>query len=445
MPRFDPPRVGMKAGRMWVRRDMVLLGAAVTYSAFIPLEGLTTLPGGRTLGVPLGAILALLWLWWRRGQIPKQTALVGCGMLVGYFAVSQLWALTVSFYGVSATAFGLASAFILADVIGRLRGAGVAIASGFLAGTVALAVYSLRVHGELVAMGARLPGLEGQSTAHLGAVLALGVISGCFIWVTSTRTSLRLTSAAGALFLTWPLVLTQTRAAWLAALVSTLILLVYGGRSLRFAGRWRRLSTAAVATGVILVGWSLGSDLIQDRAQLAVDTGGAGRTAIWQGGMMIFETAPFFGVGYRAFPEAYTEDIGIRAHGAEGRSGRAPHSIVVSVLVEGGIVGGMLLGLAIWTLWMRGAGRRWPLTAPLIALGLAGVVQGLFIDLLTRKYFWWAVAFLAVPKLPESHPNQHSRSAHSLVQDVDGPSENAAPRQTSTPAGISPDRGAVDR
>ena len=431
--------------RLAVRRDTIVVATAVAYSLFIPLERIVVLPGGRTLGLPIGASLALIWLWWRRGAIPKQTAFAGCAILVGYFALSQLWAPAVSFYGVSATAFGLASAFILADVIGRVRSAGVAIALGFLAGTVALAAYSLAAHGELLAMGARLPGLDGQTTAHLAAVLALGVIAGCYIWVAGTRIIVRFISAAGALFLTWPLLLTQTRAAWLAALVSALVLLVWSGRSLQFAGKWRKLSTAAVATGVILVGWSLGSELIEDRARLAVDTGGSGRTAIWQGGMMIFETAPFFGVGYRGFPGAYTEEVALRAHGDQGRSGRAPHSILVSVVAEGGVIGGILLGLATWMLWRRGAGRSWPLTAPLIALGLAGVVQALFIDLLTRKYFWWAVAFLAVPKLPESHGvDPETQGVGSSVQADALPSPNTMPRHSSISRGPAPETGIAD-
>lgn len=426
---------------MRMRRESLLLSSAVIYSAFLPLERLVSLPGGRTLGLPIGGALAFLWIWWRRGHIPKQTAFVGCGLLVAYLALSQLWAPTVSVYGVSATAFGLVSAFILADIITRVRGASVAIASGFLAGTLVLAIHSLRAHGDLLSMGGRLPGLEGQTTAHFGAVLALGVISGCYIWVTSTRTMVRIISVAGGGFLTWPLILTQTRAAWLASLVSALVLLVWGGRSFQSAGRWRKISTAAVAAGVILVAWGLGSDLVEDRARLALETGGAGRTAIWQGGVMIFETAPFFGVGYRAFSDAYTEEVALRT---QTRSGRAPHSILISVIAEGGVVGGFLLGLASWLLWRRGAGRSWPLSAPLIALGLAGVVQALFVDLLTRKYFWWAVAFLAVPKLPGLEDlGPADQGISHTVQSDDHPIANTTSQQSPMSTGVDRDNGIV--
>ncbi len=65
---------------------------------------------------------------------------------------------------------------------------------------------------------------------------------------------------------------------------------------------------------VLALGWTVYqlpgvSDLVSERTETAISTGGAGRTDIWSVAGTIYWSAPVLGVGYANFPVAYTSEV----------------------------------------------------------------------------------------------------------------------------------------
>ena len=79
-----------------------------------------------------------------------------------------------------------------------------------------------------------------------------------------------------------------------------------------------------------------------------ISTGRVGkRTAIWLAGMKLFQERPLTGIGAGTFAEAVEPLIG---------RDLAAHNVYVSVLTETGIIGFLVLVLALLTLWIVALG-----------------------------------------------------------------------------------------
>jgi exopolysaccharide production protein ExoQ len=136
------------------------------------------------------------------------------------------------------------------------------------------------------------------------------------------------------------------------------------------------------------------SDLVLQRTELALPTGGAGRADIWTVGLQIFDTAPITGVGYANFPIAYTPDLVAQA-GVTGYTDPAfgSHSIIVGTFGELGIVGAVCLILFVGPLLAR---RGWGPDGPAVQAMLAAMLTAaLFIDVLNRKQVWLVLGIAA--------------------------------------------------
>jgi O-antigen ligase len=186
------------------------------------------------------------------------------------------------------------------------------------------------------------------------------------------------------------IVMSGTRGAWLGiALVVFVFLLPRLGllRGMVAVG----LIGVAIATALQLPGVS---DLVLQRTELAVPTGGAGRADIWTVGLQIFGSAPITGVGYANFPIAYTPELVAQA-GVTGYTDPAfgSHSIVVGTFGELGVVGAICLLLFIGPLLVR---RGWGPNGPAIQAMLAAMMTAaLFIDVLNRKQVWLVLGIAA--------------------------------------------------
>jgi len=157
--------------------------------------------------------------------------------------------------------------------------------------------------------------------------------------------------------------------------------------------RGGRLSIAAV--GLVGAGAALLAPGVVDsvlvRLSDAVSTGGSGREDIWAVGATIFAQHPLVGVGYAAFPSAFTSDV-IRISAVPGLAsdalsvGRGPHSILVSTAAELGIVGIALLGLFLWRVLRARSG---PGLSNFIRAALVAIfAQAMLLDVLDRKQLW---------------------------------------------------------
>ncbi len=200
-------------------------------------------------------------------------------------------------------------------------------------------------------------------------------------------TALAVASAAG-------IVLSGARGAWVAAVVvaAGLILATF---------RLRKASTVAVTlAGIGAAALALLSvpglpAFVASRIDLALVTGGAGRTSIWTVGASIFGASPLIGVGFDNFPIAFTSER-IRLAGVPDLTlvGSGPHDIIVGTAAELGLVGLVLLALLIAPLFARAPGRRELVVVQAALVSL--LVDALFLDIFSnRKQVWLLVGIAA--------------------------------------------------
>ncbi|MEA2688663.1 MAG: hypothetical protein QOD51_1270 [Candidatus Eremiobacteraeota bacterium] len=153
---------------------------------------------------------------------------------------------------------------------------------------------------------------------------------------------------------------------------------------------------AAVAVGLVPV---FVPSILQ-RMNDAFLTGGAGRTSIWQVGILAFKEHPWLGWGAGGAIEAYDRNYLRVFQFYNAGWGRPPHNTPLQTAVELGVLGLVLMMLAYFTTFrqFKGIRRDNPLydlrtafIASLIGLG----VCSLFIGLETYKYFWITLATTA--------------------------------------------------
>jgi O-antigen ligase len=137
------------------------------------------------------------------------------------------------------------------------------------------------------------------------------------------------------------------------------------------------------------------SDLVTERTDTAVSSGGAGRTSIWSSGMVIYASSPAVGVGYANFPLAFTPEV-MREAGPTSylHTGLGPHNIVIGTLAELGPVGLVLLVLFLLPLVIS---RGWGPEAGTVRAALASLlVLALTVDIVgNRKQVWLMIGLVA--------------------------------------------------
>lgn len=173
------------------------------------------------------------------------------------------------------------------------------------------------------------------------------------------------------------MMLTGSRGAYLGMTVILLVLMLHKAQR-----------NYLIITVVILLTASflLVPEMVLQRISGAGETGGAGRLDIWQVGLGALEEYWLLGAGLDNFPKAYW------LHGPVFDTLESgPHNIYLSVAVELGITGVLLLAFAIYKHYAllrvkrswNDSGRIW-LTAALCGI----LVSSFFLDVLYRKPFW---------------------------------------------------------
>ena len=195
----------------------------------------------------------------------------------------------------------------------------------------------------------------------------------------------------GALVVNLAIVLSQTRSAWFAIIVA----ITLGLLPRLETGRRLALVAAAVVVALAMLFAPGVGDLLTERINTAVESGGAGRTAIWAVGLNVVPEHPLIGIGYGAFPSVINPEnvratiLPVQTDVLDFPIG--PHNIVIGVLVELGVVGLILLfGVARSAL--RGRARsEAPVLARAVVIGFAA--QSLFLGIVNLKQVW---LFLAI-------------------------------------------------
>lgn len=111
-----------------------------------------------------------------------------------------------------------------------------------------------------------------------------------------------------------------------------------------FTRRRIALAITLIIIGMILI--QLIPDVFYERWGKVIETGGSGRLDIWYVAWKTLEKYWLIGAGLSNFPEAYTEYASYAPNFAG--INRASHNIYIGTFVELGIIGFILLILAIW-------------------------------------------------------------------------------------------------
>lgn len=233
--------------------------------------------------------------------------------------------------------------------------------------------------------------------ADFAAVVLLGSLVAVGLWLTTKSVWVRWYSLLCFVVCTLAVVLSGTRSAWVAILI-TLILVILPRLG------WRQFISLGVTFG--LVGLALFqlpavNQFLIARVTSAVEDGGAGRTAIWMVGWHIAQQNLIFGHGLGTFtvlfglgPATESDLESIDTYYIT--DGRGAHNIYLELVSEVGLIG---LGIFLFWMWvllqvsLRHAVHP-DLVLILKACLLAYLIQGAFLGILERKYLWLAIALL---------------------------------------------------
>ncbi len=171
---------------------------------------------------------------------------------------------------------------------------------------------------------------------------------------------------------------------------TALLLLYVGIRSRRY------IATALSVAGGLAISFAIPNVLQRFADKTQGDN--SGRNEIWATGMRAFHDYWLAGSGFGTFAEAYDKYLLLSNQKEFQGWYRPAHNLIVSIAVELGVVGLVVLGFAIWTTLRQT--RAIPREHPLFVYRLAveGMLVSLLlmsmtIDLLWYKYFWLALTF----------------------------------------------------
>ncbi|GEM82831.1 hypothetical protein MHY01S_09970 [Meiothermus hypogaeus NBRC 106114] len=392
----------------WLAFPQILL---YLYTFSLPLEGVFAIEGVFTLSKGLlGLFLLALAFQVRRPKIAWFPALVLTWRQVPRLRISILavllmfWACASYFWSVDPSATWDKLQALAQHLIGAL-----AIAFFIMARPKTLQPllfsYSL---GALVAAfqgisnylrnpSSRSSFAGSADAADFAAIVLLGSLVAVGLWLTAKSSWMRWYSLACFAACTLAVVLSGTRSAWVAIIV-TLFLVILPRLG------WQRMLSISLMLALCFVAlYQLPAvnQFLATRVTSATEDGGAGRTAIWTVGWHIAQQNLLIGHGYGTFTSLF--GLGAATESALESidtyyitDGRGAHNIYLELVSEIGLVG---LGIFLAWMWvLLRVSLRQSVHPDLIlilkACLLAYLIQGAFLGILERKYLWLTIALL---------------------------------------------------
>ena len=250
----------------------------------------------------------------------------------------------------------------------------------------------LSIHLFVANVFERARAFEAQNPNAYAIAVALAIIAGIYLAASLKNRWLKLLSALAAVYLSFPLLLAQSRSAWLGMAAALAVFLWHSKK------RLRNMLIIAVAVAATVTGaFSLGLvkvTLIQRTSEMvSLVRQDSRRSDIWRVAVNVFLDHPVAGVGFMQFPRVYNRyrytTQGIKRDMVPTRD---PHSIYFGVAAELGIIGLALLGMLFWKAWPR-AGLP-PGANPWISLVLLVFILTSSIGLaqMGEKSFWLVLA-----------------------------------------------------
>lgn len=189
--------------------------------------------------------------------------------------------------------------------------------------------------------------------------------------------------------MSWALLLSMSRGTLLAA-VAVIVIFALRSKFVR-----RRVVLVVLAAAVLAAAMPEGLLL---RLEQSKQDRGAGRLDIWTVGLIALEHRPVIGAGYNNFPTAFTEYAGYAPHFA--RIVNDAHNIYLATSVEGGVIGLLLLLIALKMQFSAASKcRSRDATGVMLvsceAAFFGVLVAGFFGTIIWDKTFWLSLACLA--------------------------------------------------
>jgi O-antigen ligase len=375
------------------------IAVVVTVSTFHAFE-LDRFFVAKELVLHAAAALAALFAW--RGLRDLEMTRLDW-LLAGFLGLSALSALfaTNRWLGLRGLTLSVSGALIfwVARRHGRVLAGALAFAVIVAAVTSLLQTYGLDI--ELFSEN-RAPGGTLGNRNFIAHVAAFGLPLLLFMTITAQRRRTFLWNAIGTALVSASLVITRSRAAWLAfaAMLIVLLFALVASRSLRRDGRtWRRLGLtiviAILATGAVLVlpnalHWKSKNPYLESIHKVADYSGGSGKGRLiqYERTLGLALRHPLFGVG----PGNWAVEYPTRAPASDPSMNESdpgmtmnpwPSSDWVAFVAERGPVATILLGL--FFLGLIRLGFRQLFSAPdadgaLAAVALLGVIAGALVS-----------------------------------------------------------------
>ena len=353
---------------------------------------------------------------WRSARTPHPSVPVWV-VLLGWLVLTVLWSVapmrsvTTLLVLISLLALYLLVAVLPFDRAG-LRWVELGAVGGAL--VVAAQALSTAATGRLDATTSKLPRFTyAEGDPNITAATLLLPVALVMWWSLNAPTRLaRLAASATSVLLVATIVVTGSRGG-LVATAAVLVVVLASGRRLPLGRAAGYVALAAVALAVTFVSVPEG---LRDHL---TDTESTGRTEIWRVGLTACLDTCERGSGYGTFGTVYREAYlsNLSLEGGAGDREYAAHNVALAMLVEGGIVGLVLMVAAIALLAAGLLRLPLGLRGPPLA-ALAGLLTAnMFVSNLNFKYFWLTLMYATL-----------CLTAHALAQAQDR--HAAAPART---------------
>lgn len=360
--------------------------ALLVYAATIPLETVQ-IEGLATLSRLMGAAFFVGYVLARRGIRPD--AIRGSAwFLVGLACLSLLWSVqpdaTSSSLLTLVQLFGIT--IMVADAVSREPAIVRPVLWSYSAAASATSVLAIVAYAtnRTALISDRAGAFSDQDVAQFSALIIPAFL---FLTTQLARGDRRVLAAAGATLCGVGILLSGTRSAWLAIVVALVVAILPRMRPSQIV--WMAVVAGSVSIAALQLPGV--ADVVTGRLGNAAATGGSGRLDIWAVGLSIIAAHPLVGVGYGAFPAAFTADV-IRSASVPGldaavlSTGRGSHSILLSTGGELGVIGLLLLAWLVMDVLLRPGVHPWGSVVQGIVLAV--LIQALFLDVLGRKQVW---------------------------------------------------------
>lgn len=365
----------------------------LVYVAFIPIEEILLIDAVGTLSRLAGIAFAAVYLFNRRLNIDFSALSLPGWLWLGWACLSALWSINIEEDGFKQLFQLLFMTLLIADYLSRHPKHLNFILGAFTVSASVVAALGVRnfFSGLDVSGVSRASALEGQSVAHFAFYLLPALLFLLYQALNNNNSfAQRVLAALPIPLLVTAILISGTRSAWLAAIVSLFIIFL---PRLKFKQVAMFVGLALLSV-LLVTRVPVVANLVTTRVSLAQESGGSGRTDIWKVGGDIFFDHPVIGVGFGNFKTAYDYESFLStpfnvSFGGGFEANRAAHNIYLEIAAELGVV-----GLMLWFVWMGRllktptGGTRWVVVIGILAAMLMG---GIFTPVLNRKYFWLAI------------------------------------------------------